>query len=285
MVRNPFVWAAFAACWPAVGMAQEGGIRFLSAPDPGSTTPRITIQVTPEDMERQAEIAAAGALAAAARADAEADADVAEDAPLAPVAESSGGASDWFWATIPASMPADPARFWAAQEHLASAEEAANLGAPRLDTVSRIAREHGRDILAASIGTQVSPAFALAVISAESAGRSEAESGAGAQGLMQLIPATAERFGVEDSFDPAQNIAGGVAYLDWLMDEFDRDPILVLAAYNAGEGAVSRAGGVPNYDETRTYVPRVLAAWAMARSLCNTPPDLVSDGCVFQVMD
>ena len=285
MFRSSLMWVACAACWPGLGMAQDGGIRFLSAPDAGSTAPRITIQVTPEDMERQAAIAAAGAEAAAARA-AAAEADVDGDAaePLAPVAEG-GGPSDWFWATIPASMPADPARFWAAQEHLASAEEAATLGAPRLDTVSRIAREHGRDILAASIGTQVSPAFALAVISAESAGRPEAESGAGAQGLMQLIPATAERFGVEDAFDPAQNIAGGVAYLDWLMDEFDRDPILVLAAYNAGEGAVSRAGGVPNYEETRTYVPRVLAAWAMARSLCNTPPDLVSDGCVFQIMD
>ncbi|GAB5449291.1 MAG: lytic transglycosylase domain-containing protein [Gymnodinialimonas sp.] len=252
-------------------VAQESGIRFVRAPEAGQTGPRITIQITEEDMLRQ------GAPA------------VADDAPLAAVAPSatpaSDGASAWFWAEIPSQMPADPARFWAAQEHLAIAPEASGLGAPRLDTVSRIAEAHGREILAATIGTQVSPAFALAVIAAESAGRADAISGAGAQGLMQLIPATAERFGVEDAMDPAQNIAGGVAYLDWLMGEFDRDPILVLAAYNAGEGAVTRAGGVPNYDETRTYVPRVLSAWVMARGLCNTPPDLVSDGCVFQMMN
>ncbi|MBF9045146.1 transglycosylase SLT domain-containing protein [Rhodobacterales bacterium HKCCE4037] len=280
MARHPLRWLALAALFPIAGTAQESGIRFLSAADAGRSGPRINIQITEQDMERQAAIAAAGAARNAAAAE-----DVAPDEPLAPLAPVAGGASDWFWASIPTSLPADPARFWAAQEHLATAAEAATLGAPRLDTVSRIAREHGRDILAASIGTQVSPAFALAVIAAESAGRPDAESGAGAQGLMQLIPATAERFGVEDAFDPAQNIAGGVAYLDWLMEEFDRDPILVLAAYNAGEGAVTRSGGVPNYDETRTYVPRVLAAWAMARSLCNTPPDLVSDGCVFQLME
>ncbi len=280
MYRRALAWVFVAGFLPTTGTAQESGIRFLSAPDANHSGPRINIQVTEEDMARQAAIAAA--VNNADPEDAVAEADAAE--PLGPIAEG-GGASDWFWATIPASMPADPARFWAAQEHLASADEASGLGAPRLDTVSRIAREHGREILAASIGTQVSPAFALAVIAAESAGRADAESGAGAQGLMQLIPATAERFGVDDAMDPAQNIAGGVAYLDWLMGEFDRDPILVLAAYNAGEGAVSRAGGVPNYSETRTYVPRVLAAWAMARTLCNTPPDLVSDGCVFQVMN
>ena len=277
MFKQVFAGVAFAACIPVSGIAQEGGIRFLSVPEPGHTGPRINIQVTEEDMARQAAIAAGGAETTVEEAAPEA-------APLGPVAEG-GSASEWFWANVSAAMPADPSRFWDAQAHLATAAEVETLGAPRLDTVSRIARDHGRDILAASIGTQVSPAFALAVIAAESAGRSDAESGAGAQGLMQLIPATAERFGVEDAFDPAQNIAGGVAYLDWLMDEFDRDPILVLAAYNAGEGAVTRAGGVPNYDETRTYVPRVLAAWALARALCSTPPELVSDGCVFQVMN
>lgn len=209
------------------------------------------------------------------------------EAAVAAVAPSEGwdGASAWFWAAIPSTMPANPERFWAAQDHLAQAPEVSGLGAPRLETVSRIAQEHGRAILTATIGTRVSPAFALAVIAAESAGRPDAVSGAGARGLMQLIPATAERFGVEDSMDPAQNIAGGVAYLDWLMGEFDRDPVLVLAAYNAGEGAVTRAGGVPPYDETRTYVPRVLAAWGLARGLCLTPPELVSDGCVFQRMN
>ena len=96
--------------------------------------------------------------------------------------------------------------------------------------------------------------------------------------------AAAARFGVEDAFDPAQNIAGGVAYLDWLLEEFERDPILALAGYNAGEGAVRNAGGVPDFAETRDYVPRVLATWASARLLCLTPPELVSDGCVFRTM-
>jgi soluble lytic murein transglycosylase-like protein len=100
---------------------------------------------------------------------------------------------------------------------------------------------------------------------------------------MQLIPATADRFGVNDAKDPEQNIDGGVAYLDWLMKEFENDPLMVLAAYNAGENAVKSAGGVPPYAETRDYVPKVLAAWAVARGLCLTPPELVTDGCVFAV--
>ncbi|NCO16024.1 MAG: lytic transglycosylase domain-containing protein, partial [Alphaproteobacteria bacterium] len=75
-----------------------------------------------------------------------------------------------------------------------------------------------------------------------------------------------------------------VAYLDWLMTEFDRDPVLVLAAYNAGEGAVTANAGVPPYPETRDYVPKVLAAWQVAQGLCLTPPELVSDPCVFKVI-
>jgi soluble lytic murein transglycosylase-like protein len=99
---------------------------------------------------------------------------------------------------------------------------------------------------------------------------------------MQLIPATAERFGVSDTTDPGQNIKGGVAYLNWLMEEFGNDPVLALAAYNAGEGAVRRHGGVPPYAETRAYVPKVLAAWNVAKRLCITTPQLPGDGCVFQ---
>jgi len=65
------------------------------------------------------------------------------------------------------------------------------------------------------------------------------------------------------------------------MREFDGDPLMVIAAYNAGENAVRRNGGVPPYAETRDYVPKVLAAWQVARGLCATPPELVSDACVF----
>jgi soluble lytic murein transglycosylase-like protein len=122
----------------------------------------------------------------------------------------------------------------------------------------------------------------LALISVESGGRTVAESNKGAQGLMQLIPDTAARFGVTDSTDPVQNIKGGVAYLVWLMNEFKGDPILALAGYNAGENAVKKHGGVPPYAETRNYVPKVLAAWTVAKGMCMSPPELVSDGCVFR---
>jgi soluble lytic murein transglycosylase-like protein len=103
----------------------------------------------------------------------------------------------------------------------------------------------------------VEEAVVRAVIHAESAYRPNAVSHAGAQGLMQLIPATASRFGVSDPFDPAQNIQGGVKYLAWLMKRYSSDLTLVAAAYNAGEGAVDRNGGVPPYSETRRYVQRV----------------------------
>ena len=155
---------------------------------------------------------------------------------------------------------------------------------PRLQTLQEIANNRGRDILRATVGTRVSPALAIAVIWTESAGKAEVTSHAGAQGLMQLMPATAERFGVTNSFVPAENIAGGVKYLDWLMREFDGDPLLVLAAYNAGEGAVRKHQGVPPYSETRDYVPKVLATFKLARGLCVTPPELISDGCVFAGM-
>jgi soluble lytic murein transglycosylase-like protein len=98
---------------------------------------------------------------------------------------------------------------------------------------------------------------------------------------MQLMPATAARFGVKDSLVAPENIAGGVRYLDWLMKEFDKDPILVLAGYNAGEGSVRKYSGVPPFAETRDYVPKVLAAFQVARGLCLTPPELITDGCVF----
>lgn len=69
------------------------------------------------------------------------------------------------------------------------------------------------------------------------------------------------------------------------MGEFDRDPILVLAGYNAGEGSVRKHAGVPPFAETRDYVPKVLAAFQVAQGLCLTPPELISDGCVFAAMN
>ncbi|NNE81822.1 MAG: lytic transglycosylase domain-containing protein [Silicimonas sp.] len=189
-------------------------------------------------------------------------------------------AFDWYWEAVSPAINVDPAvRFTMAMDTLQ--KNALKIGTPRLKTLQGIVHSHGVDILKSTIGTEVSPALVLAVISVESAGRTDAVSHAGAEGLMQLMPGTAARFGVTDSLDTKQNIQGGVAYLDWLLKEFKRDPVLALAGYNAGEGAVGKHNGVPPFAETRAYVPKVLAAWNVARGMCLTPPQLISDGCVF----
>ena len=106
---------------------------------------------------------------------------------------------------------------------------------------------------------QLEPWLVLAVMATESNFNPWAVSPANARGLMQLIPDTAARFQVRDIMDPTQNIRGGMAYLRWLMAYFEGDIPLVLAAYNAGEGAVLRYRGVPPYAETRYYVRKILA--------------------------
>ncbi|MGJ0491616.1 lytic transglycosylase domain-containing protein [Methylobacter sp.] len=107
----------------------------------------------------------------------------------------------------------------------------------------------------------IDPKLVLAVIQTESAFNQKALSNKNAQGLMQLVPATAERFGVKDAWNPVQNIKGGTAYLNWLIHHFSGNVELVLAAYNAGEEAVERYRGVPPYEETRNYVRRILALY------------------------
>lgn len=114
--------------------------------------------------------------------------------------------------------------------------------------IDRVAARHGLD-----------PHLVHAVISAESAYNPRAVSRAGAMGLMQLMPATAERFGVGNAFDPAANVNGGARYLRWLLNHFDNNLTLALAGYNAGENAVIRYNyQLPPYKETRTYVDRVM---------------------------
>ncbi|MCJ8218869.1 lytic transglycosylase domain-containing protein [Aeromonas veronii] len=105
---------------------------------------------------------------------------------------------------------------------------------------------------------QVDVRLVLAIAIAESNLESRAVSAKNAQGVMQLIPETQQRFGVTQPFDPAQNIKGGVSYLKWLDRRFDGDWVLISAAYNAGEKAVERYGGIPPYGETQEYVKRVL---------------------------
>ncbi len=103
----------------------------------------------------------------------------------------------------------------------------------------------------------VYPRLAMAIIRAESNFKPGAVSPKNAQGLMQLIPETAERFNVKKPFDPEQNIRGGLAYLRWLLAYFQGNIALVAAAYNAGEGTVNRYAGIPPYAETRDYVRRI----------------------------
>ena len=114
------------------------------------------------------------------------------------------------------------------------------------DEIAAAARQHGVD-----------EAIVRAIIHAESAFNPTALSRVGAQGLMQLMPPTAKRFGVSNAFDPQQNIQGGVKYLAWLLKRFNGNLTLAAAGYNAGEGAVDRHKGVPPYRETQHYVQRV----------------------------
>lgn len=104
---------------------------------------------------------------------------------------------------------------------------------------------------------QVDPKLVHAIIKAESQYDPNAVSPKGAMGLMQLIPATAQRFGVGNPFNPKENIEGGVSYLRYLLDLFGGDLSLSLAAYNAGEHAVQRSGGIPSFAETQGYVRKV----------------------------
>lgn len=270
------------ALYAATVVAVAGGAAFaqgadftfrrigVSVPEGSAAGRRITVQIDPEEQARR--LAPAAPLA-----------------PRAPVAAPSGqpaveGARfDWFWTRVPAGLGQGEGRFLAAQAALREAPEGARVPQPGVQHLQDIAASHGPQILMATVGTRVSPALVLAVIAVESAGRARAVSHAGAQGLMQLIPATAQRFGVADVMDPGQNIRGGVAYLDWLLGEFGGDVVLALAGYNAGEGAVRRNGGVPPYAETRDYVPRVISAWQVARGLCATLPELPTDPCVFAI--
>jgi soluble lytic murein transglycosylase-like protein len=137
------------------------------------------------------------------------------------------------------------------------AAPAGTLRKPYGEAISQVAREQG-----------IEPALLHAVITVESGYNPRARSRKGARGLMQLIPATAKRFGVADVWNPLENIRGGARYLRELMGLFNDDMQLAVAAYNAGEGAVMRSGNaIPPYPETRRYVPRVLEYYERYRSM------------------
>ena len=124
---------------------------------------------------------------------------------------------------------------------------------PIYNIVNRLAPRYGID-----------PKLVMAVILVESGFNPRAQSPKNAQGLMQLIPETAQRFRVKDAFDPEENIKGGIAYLKWLLAYFKGDVALVAAAYNAGEGTVDKYRGVPPYPETQKYVKRIAQLYQKA---------------------
>ena len=124
---------------------------------------------------------------------------------------------------------------------------------------------------------QMDPELIRAIVRVESGYNPKAVSSKGAMGLMQLIPATAQRFGVANPFDPQQNLEGGVNYLKYLMALFGGDLSLSLAAYNAGEHTVQRSGGIPAISETQDYVRKVRSIYqaggvsAPVKAAANTP--------------
>src|SRR6516225_10083187 len=124
---------------------------------------------------------------------------------------------------------------------------------------------------------QVDADLIHAIVHVESGYDSRAISPKGALGLMQLVPATARRFGVEDPFDPSQNIEGGTSYLKYLLGLFNGNLALSLAAYNAGENSVLREGGVPPFPETQEYVRRVRSIYQPSQAL-EPSESPVSDG-------
>ncbi len=138
----------------------------------------------------------------------------------------------------------------------------ASLPAPEInDLVEQTASRH-----------QIDPQLVHAIIKVESKYDPKAVSRKGAMGLMQLIPETAQRFGVANPFNPKENIEGGVSYLKHLLDLFRGDLSLSLAAYNAGEAAVQRFGGIPSFAETRNYVRKVTDIYESASPQSGTNP-------------
>ncbi len=149
-----------------------------------------------------------------------------------------------------------------------SGNKAINLGAPAEFRKPMSAPEQKQligSILKMAVKFQLDPRLVVAIIQHESNFDPNARSPKDAKGLMQLIPETAERFAVTDPLDPLENIRGGMSYLRWLLGYFRGDVSLVLAAYNAGEGAVDKYKGIPPFPETLAYVQRIRALYPIDR--------------------
>jgi soluble lytic murein transglycosylase-like protein len=153
-----------------------------------------------------------------------------------------------------AATPAAPAASFA--DALAAAGPSAS---PTTSSAAASGTPFGAEIDAAAARHGIDPSLLAGLVRQESGFDPRARSGAGALGLTQLMPATAQSLGVTDPLDPAQSLDGGARYLRQQLDRFGGDPALALAAYNAGPGAVQRFGGIPPYAETQNYVRNVLA--------------------------
>lgn len=148
---------------------------------------------------------------------------------------------------------------------------------PRASATALAGKPYAREIDQAARRNRLDPALVHAVIHVESRHQAAAVSSKGAVGLMQLLPATAERFGIADPGDPAANLAAGTRYLRRLLDQFDQRLDLALAAYNAGEGAVVRHGNrIPPYRETLDYVPSVMEKYHQWLGIYPSPISYMS---------
>lgn len=195
-------------------------------------------------------------------------------------ATSPSQAASWFWQSVPAKIT-DGSRSGAFQVIQTERAKGRNLFGSKA-RMQRVLIQWRPQIEAAARHGRISEALIAAVVLVESGGNPHAVSPAGARGLGQLMPGTARRYGVKNSFDPGQNLIGSAAYLSDLLKMFRGDLVLVLAAYNAGENAVNRHKGVPPYRETRNYVPKVLAAFELAGQFCASPPRAARRKCQFR---
>ncbi len=183
----------------------------------------------------------------------------------------------WFWTEVPARI--DQGSRIGAMRVISDARARGRRLFESEAQVRSVLRRWQSEIEAAARHARLSEALITAVVMVESGGNPGAVSPAGAQGLGQLLPATARRYGVRNVFNPAENLIGAAAYLSDLIDLFRGDLVLALAAYNAGEDAVARHQGVPPFAKTRAYVPKVLAAFQTVGKFCSTPPRAARRQC------